>query len=157
MNAIKLPLIIAAMKKRVIGRIDKADFPELGITDIAIKIDTGAYTSSIHCEKIIEQNNVLQCLFLDPEHSLYNKKMFTFHHYKRTIVKSSNGIAASRYVIQTTLKLFDTQYKISLSLSDRKDMKFPVLIGRKFLNGKFIVDPKCKNLSFIEVKNTHEH
>ncbi|HBT08538.1 MAG TPA: peptidase, partial [Leeuwenhoekiella sp.] len=35
------------MEKVVIGRTDRADFPALGIADIDIKIDTGAYTSSI--------------------------------------------------------------------------------------------------------------
>ncbi|MEO2061132.1 MAG: peptidase, partial [Mesonia sp.] len=42
--------------KKTIGRVDKADFPELGLNEIAIKIDTGAYTSSIHCEDIHEEN-----------------------------------------------------------------------------------------------------
>ena len=40
------------MPKKVIGRIDKADFPLLGLFDIDVKIDTGAYTSSIHCHKV---------------------------------------------------------------------------------------------------------
>ena len=39
------------MAKKTIGRIDKADFPLLDIYDIDIKIDTGAYTSSMHCHK----------------------------------------------------------------------------------------------------------
>ncbi len=35
-----------------IGRVDKVDFPELGLVNIEVKIDSGAYTSAIHCEKI---------------------------------------------------------------------------------------------------------
>ena len=38
--------------KILIGRKDKADFPELSLNDIDIKIDSGAYTSSIHCTNI---------------------------------------------------------------------------------------------------------
>ena len=56
----------------MIGRFDRADFPDLQLNDISIKIDTGAYTSSIHCDNIIEVDDVLKCTFLDEEHPLYN-------------------------------------------------------------------------------------
>ena len=69
------------MEKIVIGRFDKADFPALHLNDIAIKIDTGAYTSSIHCENIIEEDDVIHCTFLDEEHPLYNGKKFVFEDY----------------------------------------------------------------------------
>lgn len=135
------------MQKKLIGRIEKADFPELGLSNISVKIDTGAYTSSIHCAEIVEENNTLTCLFLDKEHDFYNKKKLTFTEYKQVIVKSSNGVAQNRYIIQSKIKIFGKVYPISLSLSDRSDMKYPVLIGRKFLNKKFIVDPQYTNLS----------
>lgn len=134
--------------KKTIGRVDKADFPELGLNEIAIKIDTGAYTSSIHCEDIHEENGVLYCNFLDKEHPDYDHKPLVFKEFNTIKVRSSNGIAQKRYEIKSTLKIFGKVYKISLSLSDRKEMKFPVLIGRKFLNGKFIVDPQLKDISF---------
>lgn len=136
------------MSKKIIGRIDKADFPDLHLEDIAIKIDTGAYTSSIHCEDIHEENGELHCKFLDKEHPNYNHKSFIFKEYNTIKVRSSNGIAQKRYEIKSTIKIFGKTYKISLSLSDRKEMKYPVLIGRKFLNNKFIVDPQLKDLSF---------
>lgn len=145
------------MKKKLIGRTERADFPDLELNDIAIKIDTGAYTSSIHCAQIIEENNQLTCLFLDGEHPSYNKKKFTFTEYKHVIVKSSNGIAQNRYAIKSTIKLFGKTYPISLSLSDRSDMKFPVLIGRKFLSGKFIVDPQLTDLSINEENPSNEY
>lgn len=138
------------MSKKIIGRTDRADFPELGLQDIAIKIDTGAYTSSIHCDKIIEEDGKLTCLFMDIEHPFYDKKKFTFTDYEQVIVRSSNGIAQRRYAIKTTIKIFNKTYTISLSLNDRSDMKFPVLIGRKFLSGKFIVDPQLEDLSIKE-------
>ena len=40
--------------KITIGRSDKADFPELSLFDIDLKVDSGAYTSSIHCTDIQE-------------------------------------------------------------------------------------------------------
>lgn len=140
------------MEKKVIGRFDRADFPTLHLNDISVKIDTGAYTSSIHCDNIKEEDGVLKCTFLDEEHPLYNGREFSFTAYDVVYVKSSNGMVQKRYQIQTKITLFDRTFKISLSLSDRQEMRFPVLIGRKFLTKKFIVDTEFIDLSF-NIKN----
>lgn len=143
------------MEKKKIGRFDKADFPLLNLENIAVKIDTGAYTSSIHCENIEEKDGRLYCTFLDEEHPLYNGKEFIFEEYDIVFVRSSNGMIQKRYQVQSTIKLFNKVFKISLSLSARQEMKFPVLIGRKFLSKKFIVDPELTDVSFN--MNSHEH
>lgn len=136
------------MEKRTIGRFDKADFPDLHLEDIAIKIDTGAYTSSIHCDNIVEEKGILRCTFLDEEHPLYNGREFRFSDYDIVFVKSSNGVVQKRYQIETRITLFGKTKKISLSLSARQEMRFPVLLGRKFITKKFIVDTEFFDLSF---------
>ncbi len=136
------------MPKKVIGRIDKADFPSLDLFDIDIKIDTGAYTSSIHCHKVVVEDGVLKCLFYDEGHPHYNGKEILFKTFTKAKVKSSNGIVQNRYKVKTTIILFDKKYSINLTLSTRDDMKYPVLIGRKFLSKKFIVDVNLKNVSY---------
>ncbi|MFD0977401.1 ATP-dependent zinc protease family protein [Salinimicrobium gaetbulicola] len=140
------------MKKITIGRFDKADFPGLHLEDISIKIDTGAYTSSIHCDHIVEEKGVLRCTFLDEEHPLYNGKEFRFTDYDIVFVKSSNGIVQKRYQIQTTITLFGKTHKISLSLTTRQEMRFPVLLGRKFITKKYIVDTELFDLSHNQKK-----
>ncbi|WP_424492587.1 ATP-dependent zinc protease [Salinimicrobium sp. GXAS 041] len=135
------------MEKRMIGRYDRADFPDLHLNDISVKVDTGAYTSSIHCDNITEEEGVLKCTFLDEEHPLYNGREFTFTDYDIVFVKSSNGMVQKRYQIQTKITIFDRTYKISLSLSARQEMRFPVLLGRKFLTKKFIVDTEFFDVS----------
>ncbi|MDT0642052.1 RimK/LysX family protein [Zunongwangia sp. F363] len=146
------------MEKIVIGRFDKADFPALKLHDIAIKIDTGAYTSSIHCENIEEKDDKLHCTFLYEEHPLYNGKEFVFEDFDIVFVRSSNGIIQKRYQVQSNIKLFGKVFKISLSLSSRQEMRYPVLIGRKFLTKKFIVDTELidvsHNLKENETKNS---
>lgn len=132
----------------MIGRFDRADFPDLHLNDISIKIDTGAYTSSIHCDNIKEENGVLKCTFLDEEHPLYNGKEFEFKDYDVVFVKSSNGMVQKRYQIQTNILVFNKTYKISLSLSARQEMRFPVLLGRKFITKKFTVDTEFYDVSF---------
>jgi hypothetical protein len=138
------------MAKKIIGRTDKADFPTLDLFDICVKIDTGAYTSSMHCHKVIEEDNVLKCLFYDKGHPYYNGKKIVFKNYATTKVKSSNGSIQNRYKIKTTIFLFNKKYRIDLTLSTREDMKYPILIGRKFLSKKFIVDINLKDVSYKE-------
>ncbi len=143
------------MDKIIIGRTDKVDFPKLGFADVDVKIDTGAYTSSIHCEHIREEDDVLRCTFLDPQHPEYNGKEMVFKHYDITAVKSSNGEIQHRYVVQSNIRIFNKLFKISLTMSSRDDMRFPVLIGRKFLTKKFIVDTERTDLSYNN--QIHEH
>ncbi len=145
------------MEKRVIGKFDKADFPMLKMENIAIKIDTGAYTSSIHCNNIIEKEDALYCTFLDEEHPLYNGMEIVFKDYDIVFVKSSNGIIQKRFQVQSTIKIFNKLYKISLSLSARQEMRYPVLIGRKFLTKKFIVDTELTDVSYNLKLNEHKN
>lgn len=136
--------------KVIIGRTDKADFPKLELEDVDIKIDTGAYTSSIHCKDIEEVDGVLCASFLDEDHVQYHGKMLKFKEYKITTVRSSNGEQELRYEVQANIKLFKKTYKISLTLSNREHMRFPVLLGRKFLSKKFIVDPELQDVSYLQ-------
>ncbi len=142
-----------AKKKVIIGRTDRADFPKLKIEDIDIKIDTGAYTSSIHCKDIEETDGVLYATLLDEEHDQYHGKRLRFEDYKITSVRSSNGSVDLRYEVQGNIRLFKKLYKISLTLSNREEMRYPVLIGRKFLSSKFIVDPELQNISYLQSKH----
>ena len=128
-------------KKRKIGRIDVADFPILNRYNIPIKIDTGAYTSSMHCPKIECIKDRLYCTFNDSD------TPFVFDTYSLKIVKSSNGHIQLRYAITTEIKLFNTLFPIQLTLTNRQPMRYPVLIGRKFLGPRFIVDTQKTNLS----------
>ncbi|QIE60080.1 peptidase [Rasiella rasia] len=142
--------------KRKIGRTDKADFPLLELQDIEVKVDTGAYTSTIHCKNVKVEDNYLRCVFLDPEHPAYHNKEFKFDKYDVRVVKSSNGQTQARYRILTEIELFGKIYPIFLTLSDREEMKYPVLLGRKFLTKRFMVDINRTNLSHkLKTKNEH--
>ncbi len=142
----------------IIGRNELVDLPEWNITNIEAKIDTGAFSSSLHCNHIEEflKNDTPWIRFnlLDPEHPAYNKKLIELPIFDNREVKSSNGQSEMRFFIQTKIKLFNSLYKIELSLTDRSEMKYPLLIGRKFIRNKFVVDVSQKNLSF---KKQGEH
>lgn len=138
------------LKKIIIGRTDRADFPKLGLENIAIKVDTGAYTSSIHCSDIKEEDGVLHATLLDEMHEQFHSKVLTFEDYKVTTVRSSNGEVQQRFKVKANIRIFSKLYKISLTLSNRVKMRYPVLIGRKFLSSKFIVDPELQDASFLQ-------
>lgn len=144
-------------EKKIIGRKDYADFPELGIKKLAVKIDTGAYTSSIHCHKIeeiiIDEVLHIQFELLDPSHKKYNNQVFVSANFKQKKIKSSTGHAEKRYIIKTIITLFGEDLPIELSLTERTEMKYPVLIGRKLLRKNFLVDPSKVNISYKRSKN----
>lgn len=143
--------------KKVLGRVDIIDFPELHLSNIDVKIDTGAYTSAIHCSKIREEDGKLYCVFESKGHPNFTGKAVTFENFSLTDVKSSNGYKENRYKIKTTAIFFGKTYKINLTLSTRDDMKFPVLIGRQFLRQKFLVDVDLENQSFNYTSNEYSY
>lgn len=138
--------------KTTIGRKDKADFPELFLTNISLKVDTGAYTSTIHChhitEVVIDEERYVEFQLLDPSHLKFKDEKFKTKKYKKKIIKNSFGESEQRFVIETIIIIFGKEYPIELSLSERSDMKYPILIGRKLLNERFIVDTSQVNLSY---------
>lgn len=131
------------MTKKIIGRIDKVDFPKLNLYNMSSKIDTGAYTSAIHCAKVELINGLLYCYF-DYETA---ETPIIFSEFSLTDVKSSNGFKENRFKIKSEVIVFGKSYKINLTLSTRDDMKFPVLIGRQFLSKKFLVDVDLEHVS----------
>jgi len=134
------------MTKKIIGRTDCIDFPKLNLLNINCKIDTGAYTSSIHCSNITLTDQGLLCFFDD--NKTEKSEPVLFKEYSLTDVKSSNGFVENRYKIKTDVVFFGKTYKINLTLSTRSDMRFPVLLGRQFLKRKFLVDVDLQNQSF---------
>lgn len=138
--------------KDIIGRKDKVDFPDLKLQNIDAKVDTGAYTSSIHCSRIdsVTKNGrrYVQFKLLDSSHPKYQKKLITLPVYKEKVVKNSFGESEHRYIVKTNIRLFKKNFEIELSLTNREKMTNPVLLGRKLLSGKFVVDVNRYNLSY---------
>jgi hypothetical protein len=146
--------------KILIGRKDKADFPELHLVNIDIKIDTGAYTSTIHShdikEVLIDGEKYIEFQLLDPSHPKYSDEVFKTKRYFKKKVKNSFGKSELRFFIKTLIIIFGEEYPIELSLSERSNMKYPILIGRKLLNKRFMVDTTKKNLSYkLKKKKSH--
>lgn len=135
-------------EKKVVGRIEKIDFPEWDLNDLDAKLDTGAFTSSLHCHHIelSDDSQNVSFFVLDPSHPEFDERKFRYPVSDIKMIRSSNGIAEERIIVKTKIRLLGNEYNIELSLTDRSEMRNPVLLGRKFIRNKFIVDVSEKYL-----------
>jgi hypothetical protein len=130
--------------KLLIGANEWVDFPDFDIHRISAKIDTGAYTSSLHCSRIKEKNGELHFVLVHTKDDEQLNKEFLTTRYSQKRIRSSNGTSQLRYVIKTSVRIHGKKYKTEFSLTDRSRMKNPVLIGRKLLRDRFLVDVSLK-------------
>jgi len=138
-------------EKLIIGRRELANLPEFGLKNVDVKVDSGAYTSSIHvthCKEIMtDQGPQLEVVFLDANHPAYINEKHYFDSFRVKKVKSSTGQEQMRYFIKCTIELLDRKIKTEFSLTERKGMRYPILLGRKLLNNRFIIDTSKVNVS----------
>lgn len=127
------------MDRKLIGRCEVVTFPELITDSLKSKVDTGAFGISLHVDKLE---------LLDGELLFYIKgKEFRYKKYRTITVKNSFGKSQKRFSIFTKIKIGYTTYKFFVSLSNRNNMRYPVLIGRRFLyKFNYIVDVRKKNI-----------
>jgi len=139
------------MEKKIIGRKEKISIPEFDLKLVWAKVDTGAYTSSIHAENIqvVEKDGkkILSFQVLMPGHKSYTGKILTFEKFREKRVKNSFGDTESRYLIEVIFKLAGEEYLAEFTLSDRSSMRNSVLLGRKILKNRFLVDVTGYNLA----------
>jgi hypothetical protein len=130
--------------KKVIGRREKINLPDWDLWGISGKVDTGAYTSSIHSEyaEMIKKGDksYLRFTVLDRRHPKYTGNVIETDDFTVKSVKNSFGEAQNRYQIVTTIELFGEKFDTEFTLSDRSRMRNQILLGRKTLRGRFIVD-----------------
>lgn len=141
-----LPWRGPGMPRLVIGRREWISLPDLGVTPLNAKTDSGARSASIHAENVE--------LSADERSVKFN----TTNHYSHVIaceskvariarVRSSTGIARKRIFIETTAILpGGFQWTILVSLANRKVMRSPMLLGRRALSGYFLIDPQGAHL-----------
>ncbi|WP_019946094.1 ATP-dependent zinc protease family protein [Hymenobacter aerophilus] len=140
--------------KRTVGRRELVDFPELQLWGVEAKVDTGAFTGALHCSNIHEETDRhgvtrLHVQLLDPSHPDFDGSPMTFDAFGLRDIRSSNGEVQQRYVIEAVIRLFGQDYRTEFSLSDRSDMKYPVLVGRVLLRqARLVVDVARRNVSY---------
>jgi hypothetical protein len=133
---------------KILGRSDRVDLPGLGLTNILAKIDTGAWTSSLHCSRAEVVKGKLEFILVDKDNPAVTGAKFTVKKFTRREIKNSFGMAEMRFVITTKVKIYNHLINAEFSLSDRDKLRFPVLLGRKILRDRFLIDVTEKDLSY---------
>lgn len=131
--------------RQTIGRREIVDFPELGLFGLVAKIDTGANTTALHCQHVRVENGVLYFRLLDESHPEYDEREQRFEKFEEKLIKSSFGQQEMRYVVRTKIRIGNRTIRSIISLSDRANMRYPVLIGRRLLKNRFDVDVSLLN------------
>ena len=131
----------------VVGYIESVDLPEIELFDLDAKIDTGADSCSIHCDDIEVEGEIVTFLLHDEVHEAYHGKKITLPIHNIKKVKSSNGKSEERIFIKSLIKLGCKTYEAEISLTNRENMKYPMLIGRRFLSHHYLIDVSHKYIT----------
>jgi hypothetical protein len=125
-----------------IGRVEKIDLPKFKLEKIPAKIDSGADLSVISVHNIIETKKGLSFVLFDKNYKYYTgEKIFIPKpKYKYSIIYSSFGHKELRYQIKLGARIDGRLIKGTFTLADRSHKIYPILIGRKILYKKFLVD-----------------
>lgn len=129
----------------IIGWREWIELPELGIPAVKAKIDTGARTSAIHVFGLEEFEADGRTMVRFGIHPLQRRRDIeqlcaapVFDHRR---VKDSSGHLEKRYVIQTAAVIGTQSWTINLSLTNRDPMMFRMLLGRRAIENRFLIDP----------------
>jgi hypothetical protein len=127
--------------------------PELGVSRIKAKVDTGARTSALHAFQLATYEKAGHTWVKFQLHPLQGdtEAVVECHapvkdHRK---VRDSGGHEEYRYVIESTIQVGEKKLTAELTLTERDTMRFRMLLGRTALKGRYIVDPGASYLSTL--------
>ena len=133
------------MDRLLIGNLELCSLPDLGIFDLEVRVDTGAKTSSMHVDNIrrFRKKGQLYVEF-DLHPDIYNIEQ-TVKTSAPVVdsrkIKSSNGGSEQRYVIQTLFTIGGRAWPIQITLTNREEMSYLMLLGREGMGDRVYVDP----------------
>jgi hypothetical protein len=137
--------MVAPAAPLLIGWREWVGLPDLGAERVNAKIDTGARTSSLHAWEIMPYEKRgrpwVRFVFHPLQADLDNGLVCTARVLDERLVRSSSGHAERRFVISTTLALGGCRWPIEVTLAQRDQMGFRMLIGRTALKERALIDP----------------
>ncbi|WJG09080.1 ATP-dependent zinc protease [Aliiglaciecola sp. LCG003] len=136
------------LSKVIVGSLELCNLPELGIENLNIRVDTGAATSSLHVDNIEEfEKNGESWVSFDIHPDIHDVNEIVRSEAKIMAVrkvKSSTATREHRYLIETPIELAGMTWSINLTLTDRSEMTYLMLLGREAMNGRVVVDPELE-------------
>ena len=131
-------------KKLVIGRVETAVLSDWGIA-LKARIDTGAARSALHVDHIEPLAGDPQRIRFETRDQHGKPHAIEAKVVRHVRVKSSFGQVQDRPLVHTRLCLAGQEFETVVTLADRSTMRFPMLIGRGALTGRFLIDPDRRN------------
>lgn len=137
-----------------VGWVERVSLPDLGL-DMLAKIDTGARTSALHVTRMrtitglggdTPRRPLLELTIPRRSKRLRTDLVVRVRVRDFVQIKDSSGRSERRPVIETTLRLGDVKRKVRVTLTDRGDMTYPMLIGRTALGAGILIDPSRRHL-----------
>jgi len=143
------------MDKRIhIGKIEYISLPSEKLANVPAKIDTGADISAIWATNIERKNNRIYYELFDKKSPYYNSKKLSTSDFSISSIKNSFGQTELRYKVRIPIILGGKRIRATFTLANRANNEYPVLIGRRTLHGKFLVDvsikPKKNKITLIK-------
>jgi hypothetical protein len=138
-------------KKRVIGATAHLREASTGLRFLA-RIDSGAKSCSLHAEEVriddpsekMHRNigKAVRFRVLDSK----GESHWIDAEIAETVTVKTSEARDKRYKVWLTLRHGDFEKRVTVTLNNRADMTFPLLIGRNFLRGDFVVDVERDSL-----------
>lgn len=125
-----------------IGRAEIVDLPDIGIFKVPAKIDTGADLCTIWAHKVEVVPGGLNCVFFGPKSEYYDGVVHHFPRKDYTITRIANsfGERELRYKLKLNIRIKGRLIAGTFTLSNRSQKLYPILIGRRLLKNKFLVN-----------------
>jgi len=130
----------------IVGALEFCSLPDLKIKELHMRVDTGAKTSSLHvdniCELVIDREKWVSFYIHPDYHDVETvvKRQSKVKAIRK--IKTSNDVSENRYVIDTQIEIGGQSWNIELTLTDRSNMSYLMLLGREAMKGRLIVDPE---------------
>jgi hypothetical protein len=147
------------VERQIIGWKELVNLPDLGIFGLEAKIDTGAKTSALHVdalERIQKTDGTAWVRFRIGDTPAKGHPPLTLKALllDTRLVRSSNGESELRHVIRTALVIGSLSRQADITLTNRTNMNYPILVGRTALRSGFLVHPGRSFLLSAEAKQT---
>ena len=138
-----------ASKNQDLNIVGSTEFIDVaGFKNVPAKIDTGADTSAIWASNIkMEKDGALAFSLFDKESPFYTGEIIKTKDYKAKMVRSSHGDRQVRYRVVLPITLKKESFKAAFTLADRSKNNFPILIGRRTIKGKYLVDVSRESIT----------
>lgn len=142
--------------KVIIGRSELLSFLEADAERVPAKTDTGAYRSAVHASAIRVEDGILHFRLLGghPVCGAMAKDM-AVESFKEVTIANSFGHSEQRYEVKLKVKLGPKVFHARFTLADRSKKIYPILLGRKLLNHRFLVDSAETSLDRVTLKQQY--